>query len=196
MLLSGIFDDADAAGVAHPGFVEIEFPLGAEYPAERGAHGGGNLGFVGIAIGIDERAIVFGMLGHEVDEGLKTGAATSGDLNLFGGFEQGLHFAQFYIELHHIYLLDAVFEKAVDGGVEVLEIFIRDARTTVHTDDHARAEIVTAAHGIVAKAAIGAHAGELALLGEDAGAEPCQNLTIVDACLGRGNDLLNQLAWH
>ena len=119
----GIFDDADAAGVAHPGFVEIEFPFGAEYPAEWGAHGGWNLGVVGIAIGIDERAIVFGMLGHEVDEGLKTGAATSGDLDILGGFEQRLHLAQFHIELHHINLLDAVLEEAVDGGVEVSEVF-------------------------------------------------------------------------
>ena len=89
----GIFDDADAAGVAHPGFVEIEFPLGAAYPAEWGAHRGGDLGGLGIAIGIDERAIVFGMLGHEVDEGLETGAATAGDLDVFRCFEQCLHFA-------------------------------------------------------------------------------------------------------
>ena len=86
-------------------------------------HGGGDVRLWRIAIGIDERTIVFGMLGHKVDEGLKTGAATPGDLDVFRRFEQCLYFAQFYVKLHDIDLLDAVFKEAVDGGVDVPGIF-------------------------------------------------------------------------
>ena len=62
------------------------------------------------------------MLGHEVDEGLETGAATSFDLDVLRGFEERLHFAQIDVKLHDVDLGDAVFEETVDGGVEVCRV--------------------------------------------------------------------------
>ena len=112
-----ILDEADAAGVAHPGFVGLQVFFGAENPTKGGAHGGGDVGWGCIAVGVDKGTVVFGMLGHEIDEGLKTGAATTAYLDVFGCFDQSLYLAQFYVELYHINLLDAVSEKAVDGGV-------------------------------------------------------------------------------
>ena len=96
--------------------------LWAEHPTEGRAHANGNLGLRRIAIGIDERTIVFGMLGHEVDEGLETGAATSFDLDVLRGFEERLHFAQIDVKPHDVDLFDAVFEETVDGGVEVCRV--------------------------------------------------------------------------
>ena len=103
-----------------------------------------------MAICINEGTIVFGMVGHKVDEGLETCAATSGNLDVFRGFEQCLHFAQFSVELYDINLLDAVLEEAVDGGVEVPEVIFRDASATVHPDNHVRCEVVAASHGVEA----------------------------------------------
>ena len=77
-----------------------------------------------IAIRIYEGTVVFGMLGDEVDEGLKTGSAPTNDLDLFRGFEQGLHFAQFCVELYDVDLLYTVFEETVDGRVEILEVIV------------------------------------------------------------------------
>ena len=59
----------------------IQLFLRAEYPAEGCPHVGRYLWLCRIAIGIDERAIVFGMTGHEVDEGLKRCTAASDDLD-------------------------------------------------------------------------------------------------------------------
>ena len=125
LILSALLlDDADAAGLAHPVFMFFQFFFGAEDPAEGRAHAGGDPGLFGIAVGIDEGTVVFGMLGHKVDEGLETGAATAGDLDVLRRFEQCLHFAQLCVELHDINLLYTVLEEAVDGGVEILEIVL------------------------------------------------------------------------
>ena len=105
-------------------------------------HGGRDRGFGRIAIGINERAIVFGMLGHEVDEELETGAAATSDLDVLRRLDQGLHFAQLCVELHDINLLYTVLEEAVDGGVEVLEIVLRDACTAIHTDNHSCQQLI------------------------------------------------------
>ena len=136
------------------------------------------------------------MLGHEVDEGLETGAATSFDLDVLRGFEERLHFAQIDVKLHDVDLFDAVFEETVDGGVEVLEVILSDAATAIHTNDQPCGEIVATAHGVEAKATVGAHTCELALLRENSGAEACQNLTVVDAGLGGGDDFLYQFPRH
>ena len=42
MKASGVFDDADAAGLSHPVFMLFELLLRAKYPAKGRAHGGGN----------------------------------------------------------------------------------------------------------------------------------------------------------
>ena len=136
------------------------------------------------------------MFGHEVDEGLETGAAATFDLDVFRCFEQCLHFAQFRVELHDVNLLDAVFKESVDGGIEVTEVFLGDAATAIDTDEQPCGEIVATAHGIETKAAVGSHARQLALFREDAGAEACQDLAVVDTCLGGGNDFLYQMSWQ
>ena len=100
----------------------FQLNLGAKHPAQRCAHAGWYGWLWGIAIGVYKRTVVFGMLGHEIDKGLETCAATSGHLYFLRRFEQCLYLAQICVELHDVYLLYSILEEAIDGGVEILEV--------------------------------------------------------------------------
>ena len=103
--------------------MSFQFLFRAQNPADGGAHGGWNVRLCGIAVSVDECTIVLGIPGHKIDEGLEVSTSAALYLDNLAGLLQGFHLTEFCIELHDIYLLDAVFEEAVDGGVEMAEVF-------------------------------------------------------------------------
>ena len=82
MVFLWVFNDADPAALAHPMFMLFQLIFGAEHPAEGCVHIGRYEWLWGKAIGVNKSPVIFGMVGHEVDERLETGAATSGYLDV------------------------------------------------------------------------------------------------------------------
>ena len=141
----------------------------------------GHLGSGGVAVGEEYQAVVLLVLVIVVDGGLEVGAATACHANGVGClFEQdGLLGGDFAVKLDYLDALNALLKEAVDDGKKPLYVLVGYTAADVDGDKQAGAIGILATHGVEAVAAVGAHACEVALGTEDAGAELAEDGTEV-----------------
>ena len=172
------------------------FLLTAENPQEPASEPGRDLGRNCISVRENDEAVVFRMFGHVIDDGLEIGSSPAIDLDLAPGFRKGQRFAQLGVKGHDIDLLHTIFEKAVDGGKEILQVFLRNG--TAHIDRYQiiGPQLPDAAHILEAAATVGAHPGKAALGAEHTGTEARQHLSVIqfwfEGCLNLFYEITRQ----
>lgn len=150
---------------------------------------GWNFGYRGIAVGKDYHAVIFLMLGEEVDRCLKIGSSSTSQLNLGGDFlkrQQG-HVDR-CVKLDYIYKRYAVGKETIDYPEEPHEILLIDRSAGIDSYQQTGDVGVEYTHLSPSIAAAGAHTRQSPRSGDDGRAEHIQPPPDIVSLYGRGLD--------
>ena len=127
-----VFDKTYSAGFTHPLAVLTKLFLASKYPQQPPFQSGGNLRLRCVPVRKNDQAVVFAVFGHIIHDRLEIGPAAPLDLEFGHCPREGDGLTRGCVKSEGIDLLHAVFEKAVNGGKEKLQVVVRDG--SAHVD--------------------------------------------------------------
>ncbi len=185
-------DEGDAAGRIEVLVTFFVVALGDEDPEDGATPDVVGVWGRGVAVGHDDKAVVFRVRLEEVEDNLEVCAATAADSHFRLSLAERDDGTEVGVERHSVDTFDPVAEEAVDDRIEVGDAAACHAGADVDGDEEARLELVETPHISEASAPVGPHTSQSAARADDAGAEAGERLTVVDTGCGRGDDMLDE----